>query len=201
MGLDMTLLAVDWGRLQEIPPRERKTRLLELDFPDDEGSGNFDRGLVWPVEAGTHWCAEYEFCTGLGSYKPHFWAGEAWDDTREFTAPVLRAAFDEFLDGLIWHDLDSENLDVEGDLFPPWDGNEAVSLLVLCTPQQVAVPARSWSRAVPHLEELREPFALHAAGRSNWMETFDAFASLLRNWGDVMGEAQQRGWGLVGLPY
>lgn len=201
MGLDMTLLTVDWVRLQEIPPQERETRLLALDFPDDSEMGDFDRGLVWPVEPGERWCAMYEFYSGLGSYKLHFWGGQAWDDIREFTEPALRAAFDDFLEGLIWERPDSQDLAVESGLIPRWNGRGQVSLLVLCTPLQAAARARSWARAAPRLEELREPFTLHAAGGSNWMATFDDFASLLRDWSAVVLEAERREWGLVGLPW
>ncbi|MGH4035197.1 hypothetical protein ACQB60_40485 [Actinomycetota bacterium Odt1-20B] len=200
MGLDMTLLVVDWAHLQGIPPLERERGLTELEFPDDE-QGGYRRGVVWPIQAGTRWCAEYEFCTGLGSYKPHFWAGEAWGDARAFTAPAPRALFDPFLDGLIWLAPDTEELGAESELLPRWNGQGLVSLLVLCTPPQAAARAHAWQHAGPHLEELRAPFTAHAAGRWSWMDTFDNFAALLRDWGEVTLEAERRGWGLIGLPY
>ncbi|MGH4034131.1 hypothetical protein ACQB60_35000 [Actinomycetota bacterium Odt1-20B] len=58
-----------------------------------------------------------------------------------------------------------------------------VSLLVLCTPEQTAARAHAWQRAEPHLEELREPFTAHAAGRWSWswMDDFDNFTALLRD--------------------
>ncbi|MFF9896436.1 hypothetical protein [Streptomyces longispororuber] len=202
MGLDMTLLTVDWERLQEIAPRGRVARLLQLDFlDDDDESGIYDWGLVWPVKVEERWCAKYEFCMGVGSYKPHFWAGQAWNDIREGAEPTLRATFDDFLDGLIWEPPDAEDLEESSGLFPREDGWGQVPLLVLCTPPQVAVRAQTWVRAEARLAELREPFTLHAAGRYDRVPTFVDFAALLRDWGAVVQEAERREWGLVGLPY
>ncbi|MEU6183602.1 hypothetical protein [Streptomyces coeruleorubidus] len=41
---------------------------------------------------------------------------------------------------------------------------------------------------------------MHAACPGRWIEDFDGFSVLLREWGVVVTEAGRRGWGLVGLP-
>ncbi|MFF4590862.1 hypothetical protein [Streptomyces sp. NPDC001388] len=56
-----------------------------------------------------------------------------------------------------------------------------------------------WQRAAPHLESLRMPFTRHAADSSGWITTFESFAYLLTDWGEVVTEAERRGWGIVGL--
>jgi len=56
-----------------------------------------------------------------------------------------------------------------------------------------------WARAAPRLEELREPFGPYAERPGGWMAAFDDFARLVREWGEVVVEAQRRGWGVVGL--
>ncbi|WP_316754631.1 hypothetical protein [Streptomyces herbicida] len=55
-----------------------------------------------PASAQVPWSARYEFHSTTGSYKPHFWAGESWDDVREFAGPVLRRTLDAFLGHLVW---------------------------------------------------------------------------------------------------
>jgi hypothetical protein len=33
-----------------------------------------------------------------------------------------------------------------------------------------------------------------------WIDNFEEFADLLSDWREVVGEADRRGWGLIGLP-
>ncbi|MFJ9418618.1 hypothetical protein ACIRPT_31345 [Streptomyces sp. NPDC101227] len=56
-----------------------------------------------------------------------------------------------------------------------------------------------WRQAAPRLESLREPFTRHAAEPGGWTTTFALFADLLTDWGEVVTEAERRGWGIVGL--
>lgn len=110
MGLDITVLVVDWDHLARTPAAERLGMLEDAAYPDDDcddrdsGGG----GTEAPVEHGwvrrpdTPWCALYEFFRTLGSFKPHFWAYQAWEDVRDFAEPDLRAALDAFLAGLFW---------------------------------------------------------------------------------------------------
>jgi hypothetical protein len=64
----------------------------------------------------------------------------------------------------------------------------------------VSALAGHWALAEPLLESLREPYGVHAARPGRWIEDFDEFSVLLREWGVVVTEAGRRGWGLVGLP-
>ncbi|WP_031487262.1 hypothetical protein [Streptomyces bicolor] len=201
MGLDITVLAVDWERLESTPVGERLPALEEAAYPDVDLDWDAapEAGWVWPPVPGPHWCGRYAFHCTSGSYKPHFWAGEGWEDVRDFAAPALRECLDGFLRGLFWHDESAP---------PPLDGllhgdpdPRRPGLLVACPPKAVVELATRWATAEPLFEGLREPYAVHAARPGGWIEDFDAFAVLLREWAAVVGEAERRGWGLLGLPW
>ena len=76
-----------------------------------------------------------------------------------------------------------------------WD----VDLLLWCPPDHVPVIAGWWRQAAPQLEVLREPFTQHAAEPGGWITTFESLADFLTDWGEVVTEAERRGWGIVGL--
>jgi hypothetical protein len=190
MGLGIVVMAVDWARLEGVPAGERLGRLYE-----ESDDAAVDEGWFWPASQGAPWWGVYEFRNTLGSYKPHVRAGEAWDDARDFAGPALRDALDGFLVelGIRW--------DPDEDDSPPDTESWHSKLLLFRTPADVAVMARLWARAEPLLDGLRESFDAHAArGPGSWIPDHAAFASLLRGWGEVVGEAHRRGWGVVGLP-
>ncbi|MFF4949971.1 hypothetical protein [Streptomyces chattanoogensis] len=202
MGLAIEVMAVDWHRLEAIPAGERVDRLYE-ETCEVEG---VEEGWSWPPSDGHPWWGIYEFRNTLGSYKPHFWAGEAWDDAREHAEPELRDALDGFLAGLgiwLWGPEEDDDEDDEGEGSPDADADADAwrSGLLLCRPPaDISALAALWSRAEPLLDGLREPFDAHAArGPGRWIPDHAAFASLLRGWGEVIGEADRRGWGVVGL--
>ncbi|MET9527379.1 hypothetical protein [Streptomyces coeruleorubidus] len=202
MGLDITVLAVDWERLERTPFEERYALLVDAALPEDECDWDAEpeRGWVWPAASGVPWCGRYEFHGTTGSYKPHFWAGQAWEDVREHAGPEQRAHLDTFLQGLIRDDGTGTEDDTVSGLFPadpdPWRRR----LLLACPPATVSALAGRWARAEPLLESLREPYGVHAACPGRWIEDFDEFSGLLREWGVVVTEAGRREWGLVGLP-
>ncbi|WP_235464656.1 hypothetical protein [Streptomyces platensis] len=101
MGMDITVLIVDWAHLMEIAPDARLEFLQESAYADDE-SDEADAGWVWPTEPDRSWLGRYEFGGTLGSYKPHFWAAQAWEDVRGTAGTTLRTALDDFLEALIW---------------------------------------------------------------------------------------------------
>lgn len=195
MGLDITVLAVDWERLAATPFDERLGLLEDASLPEEELDRDAEPRCCWvfPAAANVPWCGRYEFHSTTGSYKPHFWAGQAWEDVRDHADPVLREHLDGFLGPLL------QDEDATG-LFPadpdPW----RPKLLLVCPPPAVSALARCWARAEPLLESLREPYAVHAACPGRWIEDFDEFSVLLREWAVVVGEAERRGWGLLGLP-
>ncbi|MEU9114344.1 hypothetical protein AB0D04_21790 [Streptomyces sp. NPDC048483] len=199
MGLDITVMTVDWHRLEEIPADERLDRLHEESY-EDSYEAAIDAGWFWPPSDDHPWWGIYEFRNTLGSYKPHFWAGDAWDDAREHAEPELRRALDGFLAGVgVWswgpeEDEEEDHSSSTG----AWQ-----SELLLCRPPaDIPALAALWARAEPLLNGLREPFDTHAArGPGHWIPDHAAFASLLRAWGEVVGEADRRGWGVVGLKY
>ncbi|MFE4251400.1 hypothetical protein ACFRU3_18235 [Streptomyces sp. NPDC056910] len=211
MGLDITVLVVDWDHLGRTPAAERLGMLEDAAYPDDDcddGVGGADAGVEhgWVRRPETPWCALYEFFRTLGSFKPHFWAGQAWEDVRDFAEPDLRAALDVFLAGLFWQGLDDADTDTSAEdepvvgLFPaerdPWHPR----LLVVRTPEQVPDLARAWAVAAPLLEDLRAPYAVHAERPGRWTANFEEFAILVRDWGEVVTEASRSGRGLIGLP-
>ncbi|MGW2253088.1 hypothetical protein ACWCXH_23225 [Kitasatospora sp. NPDC001660] len=67
MGVDITVLAVDWGHLMDIAPHDRAEVLQEAAYPDDD-----DRvvhaGWVWFAAPGPSWLGRFEFGGTLGSY-------------------------------------------------------------------------------------------------------------------------------------
>lgn len=98
---------------------------------------------------------------------------------------------------LIWdaeEDAEADDSAITG-LFP-----EDRRPLLTCPPATVHTLTGHWGRAEPLLEDLREPYGVHAACPGRWIEDFDEFSVLLREWGTVVTETERRGWGLVGLP-
>ncbi|MEH6375879.1 hypothetical protein V7793_16305 [Streptomyces sp. KLMMK] len=193
MGADITALVVEWAHLETIPVLEREHVLLEAADPDVD-DGAVEDGWAWlppAAEGFPSWCARYEFGGTLGSFKPHFWAGERWEAVREHAPADLRAALDTFLAGLIWDPGNGSDPD-EDEAGPWW---------AYCPPPNVPALAQAWSVAGPRIEELRVPFTVHAAAPGKWVGRFEEFTKLLHGWAEVVEEAHRRGWGLVGLPY
>ncbi|NKQ25264.1 hypothetical protein HF200_12600, partial [Streptomyces galbus] len=79
MGVDITVLVVDWARLAAVPAEERLRVVQEAAYGDADGDGDVVDGWVWPAAAERSWLGRYEFRDTLGSYKPHFWAAEGWE--------------------------------------------------------------------------------------------------------------------------
>ncbi|MFC5721076.1 hypothetical protein ACFP1Z_12945 [Streptomyces gamaensis] len=197
MGADITALIVDWAHLETIDVLDRENALIEAADPD-EADGAVEDGWAWlpPAPEGfPAWCARYEFAGTLGSFKPHFWAGERWEAVREHVPADLRTALDTFLAGL-FRTPPGTGSDPDEDDAEPWHG----ALWTYCPPPDVPALARAWSAAGPRLEALREPFGIHAAAPGKWVGRFEEFAGLLHGWAEVVEEARHRGWGLIGLP-
>ncbi|MDO0909487.1 hypothetical protein QQM39_01015 [Streptomyces sp. DT2A-34] len=201
MGLDITVLAVDWERLESTAVGRRLELLEDAAFPDIEldWDAGPEGGWVCPAAPDLPWCARYVFHRTSGSYKPHFWAGQAWDDVREFAEPGLREGLDGFLRDLFWHD-DPVTPPLDG-LVHDADDPRRPGLLVACPPKTVSALAARWAGVEPSLEGLRAAYDVHAARPGGWIEDFDGFAVLLREWAVVVRAAEQRGWGLLGLPW
>ncbi|MFJ8160383.1 hypothetical protein ACIRBY_05570 [Streptomyces sp. NPDC096136] len=205
MGLDITVVMADWGRLGRIPAAERRQVLDDAVWPDPccdacwNAALDAPRGWTWPPGRAEPWCAEYRFLGTTGSYGWHVRLGNLWDDLRDTAAPGLREALDTFAGGLFWPGPDGERT-IAPD-FPddptPWTREP----LLLAPPRTVAALADAWRRAEPGLESLRAPFETRCAAEPGRPESFDASLALLREWSAVTAEAARRGWGLIGLPY
>lgn len=150
MGMDITVLVVDWVHLMKIAPDDRLEVLQESAYAADEGD-EVDAGWVWPAEPDRAWLGRYEFGGTLGSYKPHFWAAQAWEDVRGAAGTPLRAALDEFLMALIWcgPEADSDVEHVDAGIFPSVDGLWRPGPLIACGPQTVSGLNRCWGRLPP----------------------------------------------------
>ncbi|MFI6054871.1 hypothetical protein ACIBCO_32895 [Streptomyces violascens] len=205
MGVDITVLMADWSWLGRVPPRERLPRLRDAWYADETGLWDHDAPAVegewvWPRGEGGACFAVYEFRRTLGSFKPHFWAGERWESVRGHADPLVRADVDAVLSGLFWSgpDYEVEPLNADHDFFGD-DPRTAYGLLVARSPGGVRELAATWERLSPRLEGLRGDFTEYAAAPDGWIPDFDAFSSLLEGWGHVVTEAARRGWGMVGL--
>ncbi|MFF4183553.1 hypothetical protein ACFYZ9_10225 [Streptomyces sp. NPDC001691] len=205
MGVDMTVLIADWSWLERVPPRDRLPRLREAWYADETGLWDYDVPSVegdwsWPRGDNASFFALYEFRRTLGSYKPHFWAGERWEAVRDHAKPVIRTDLDTLLLGLFWQGSCTgvEPPDPTADFFGD-DPGTAYGKLVSQPPDGVRELASTWERLAPRLDALRPDFTRHAASPDGWIPDFDAFAGLLEDWGRVLTEAAQRGWGVVGL--
>ncbi|GAA3983996.1 MULTISPECIES: hypothetical protein [Streptomyces] len=206
MGLDITVLAVDWGRLERTPAGEREGLLYEAMDPDDEPGPRLgpEAGWVFPASPKVPWSGRYEFRLTLGSYKPHFWAADGWDKAREFADPALREPLDGFLRGLIWwgpylDDEDDEDDESDGRLFPSDPEPFGPRRLLVRPPASVRALAAHWTRAEPRVAALRATYDAHASHPGGWIPDFDAFDALVRQWAEVVAETARRGWGLLGL--
>ncbi|MFI6289079.1 hypothetical protein ACIBCM_30775 [Streptomyces sp. NPDC051018] len=201
MGLGIEVLILDWGRVASASPHVRSGLLEEAVFGDDQPGGPDEEGWVWPTRADAVWYGRYAFRRTLGSFKPHFWAGERWESVRGHTEPGLRTALDRFAAGLFWDGLpDMPEYAAAGPPSArecPW----GLDLLMWCSPDEVAGLRDHWIRAAPDIEGLRDPFTGHAAQPDGWIPDFDSFARFLEDWGEVVTEAHRRGWGIVGLPW
>ncbi|MGW4895309.1 hypothetical protein ACWEQL_24020 [Kitasatospora sp. NPDC004240] len=210
MGLDITVVMADWDHLARIPAAERLAALDDAVFPDFCCDRCFDAdcdvpgGWVW--RGRPPWCAEYRFFGTTGTYAWHFHLANAWEDMRDLAAPDLREALDGFLGGLVWdgpYDPAAPDTDDDDPApaagFPddpePWRPR----VLLLRAPEEVPALVRAWELAAPRLEELREPFGIEAARWAGRPGSFEATADLLREWGEVVTRAGERGWGLIGL--
>ncbi len=204
MGLDLTLFMADWERLGAFPVEDRIDALDDTVRPpgDESLRCGRSRGWRWPPDPGAGWCAEYEFFTTTGSYRPHSRAGDGWADMRPLVDAPVREAVDAFLRGLIWDADPAEDpaLNGGGGFFPPVTDPWHPHLLLVCPPEAVQRKAAAWKEVEPCLDVLRAPFAAECEGWTGRPDTFEDFTLLLREWGGVVIEAGGRGWGLVGVP-
>ncbi|MGW3091781.1 hypothetical protein [Streptomyces sp. NPDC001108] len=213
MGLDITVMVVDWSWLGEVPARERLSRLWRAWDADETGLWDYEAPTVrgdwaWPKGPHSDRFAVYEFLYTLGSYKPHFWVTHHWDHVRDHADPSLRAELDDFLLGLIWDGPDGKSGRTDLEFFASTAAESAdappcgTSLLLARSPEGVRELAATWERVHPLLDGLREPFAKHTAAVSSDGRPADfdhGFVHLLTEWARVLTEAADRGWGVVGV--
>ncbi|MGW2701517.1 hypothetical protein [Streptomyces sp. NPDC001340] len=197
MGVAIEVLIVDWPRVEAAAPGDREGLLSEAAFGEAYSDDLFEHGWSWSTQPGEDWYRRYAFRNTLGSYKPHFWAGDRWDHMRDFVEPKVREVLDQFNDVLFWHGL--EDATGVGSGLPEQSCTWDADLLPWCPPDHVPLIAGWWRQEAPQLDALQAPFNQHAAASDGWINTFESFADLLTDWGEVVTEAERRGWGIVGL--
>lgn len=198
MGVGIEVLIVDWPRVEATPADGRQQLLADAAFGEAYRDDLFEHGWSWPTRPGEDWYGRYALRDTWGSYKPHHWAAERWDDLRDFVEPGVREPLDRFNDALFWHAL--EDTTGVGSGLPERPCTWEADLLLWCPPDHVPVIAGWWRRAAPRLDALNAPFTEHArVSRGGWITTPESFAQFLTDWGEIVTEAERRGWGIVGL--
>ncbi|OIK01074.1 hypothetical protein BIV25_05945 [Streptomyces sp. MUSC 14] len=197
MGVAIELLIVDWPRVEAAAPSDREELLSDAAFGEAYSDDLFEHGWSCSAQPGEGWFARYAFRNTHGSYKPHVWAGFRWEYMREFVEPKVREVLDGFSDALFWHGSE-DTAGVVSEL-PERPYAWEADLLLWCPPDHVPLIAGWWRQVETQLEVLREPFVQHAAEPGGRIGTFESFADLLSDWGEVVTEADRRGWGIVGL--
>jgi hypothetical protein len=169
MGLDITVMIVDWSWLSESPPPERLPRPRDAWYDDETGFWDHDAPAIeegWNRPRGPHGSrfAVYEFPDTSGSFKTHFRAGQRWEKVREHADPSVRAELDTLLSGLIWYGPDGEADPADPDGFFG-DGPGVHGMLLAQSPDARPAAARRGPAAsaptptpVPH-----QPGATHRA--------------------------------------
>ncbi|MFK0259421.1 hypothetical protein [Streptomyces sp. NPDC090445] len=197
MGLGIEVLIADWGRVEAAAPEARHDLLIDAAFGEAYSDDLFEHGWSWSTQPGEDWYRRYALRNTCGSYKPHFYAGHRWDHMRDSVTPGLRDVLDRFNDVLFWHGLEDTTGVGPGlpELPCPWEAD----LLLWLPPGRMPVIAGWWREAAPQLDALREPFDRIDTDPDGWVGTFEAFVDLLTDWGEVVTEAERRGWGIVGL--
>ncbi|WP_030582781.1 hypothetical protein [Streptomyces anulatus] len=211
MGICVEVLIVDWDHLMSVPEDQHYAGLYEAaDSVDEEwwGAGPDQPSPAgpqwfWPTPPAVGWFGKFDFGDVGSSYKDHFWAGERWEKIRSFVEPGLRSAVDRFIDPLFWGGLeympDREDTQDASALVSVDESPTPSGPLLWCRPAAVSSLKLLWDSVGPELGLLRSPFEQHSRADFGRINDFDAFAGLLRGWGDVTGQAELRGWGVVGL--
>ncbi|MFC6986969.1 hypothetical protein [Streptomyces cirratus] len=80
MGLDLMLFMADWKCLSAIPVEKRIEALADAALRPPELDGEYHTGArsggwVWLPDRESAWCAEYDFFTTTGAFRPHARAG------------------------------------------------------------------------------------------------------------------------------
>ncbi|MDX5523378.1 hypothetical protein [Streptomyces sp. DE06-01C] len=211
MGICMDVLIVDWDHLMSVPEDRHSAVLYEAaDSVDEEWWADgpdqpppVEPQWFWPAPPAPGWFGKFDFGVVGSSYKDHFWAGERWEEIRAFVEPGLRSGVDRFIDPLFWGGLeympDREDVREAPALVMTDEAPAHSGHLLWRRPSAVSSLKVLWNSAGPELGLLRGPFDQHSRADFGRINDFDAFAGLLRGWGDVISQAELRGWGVVGL--
>ncbi|TYR54012.1 hypothetical protein FY004_26310 [Streptomyces parvus] len=209
MGICIDVLIVDWDHLMSVPGDDQRYGMLHdaaISVDDEDAwpdrSPSVGPQWFWPSSPDAGWFGKFDFGDVGFSYKDHFVASEQWEEFRTFVAPAVRSGVDRFIDPLFWGGLEyMPDRDAEGAaahmsvVLPDAPSDH----LLWCPPEAVSSLKLLWDSVDAELAALREPFERYVGFGFVRVKDFDAFVGLLRGWGDVIDQAQQRGWGVVGI--
>ncbi|MRH91986.1 hypothetical protein GFY24_31885 [Nocardia sp. SYP-A9097] len=196
MGVDIYPAIAHWDRVADTLNAAGIQGIWQLfdALPDWEVDEPDDVRLRWPLLVDS-WYAECTF-RGLGStgsYKPHFFLGHLWEHARErpdMPADVV-ALFDEFIGRLVLG-VPSARVDLSEQL------PGQAELMNCFPPSEVCGLARLWRECSDRIGALRPVLAAQLI-EDRWFGDVGQVLSLLQGWGDVLHEAERRGWGLFYL--
>ncbi|MFD7846013.1 hypothetical protein ACFV4K_24105 [Nocardia sp. NPDC059764] len=207
MGVDIFPAIAQWDRLAETLNSDGMDGIWELFWaiPSGEELGEtYDHRVrfLWPPSDTAPWYGECTFrgLASTGSWDLHWALSEVWDEMNGHSdLPTdLAAQVDRFIARLVRH---RHGDPVEQKISPglPMERIDVRHLRTACSPSEVAELARVWGRCADRLEELRPALTAEVIARWPWIADFDQLAMLLQDWGEIVTEADRRGWGLFYL--
>ncbi|MEV6773931.1 hypothetical protein AB0N05_35380 [Nocardia sp. NPDC051030] len=142
-------------------------------------------------------------------YKPHDQFQRIWEALVEY-----RDGWDEWIgDELVWDngligDADAfirgvfigRTIEVDSEEAARWEACSeiiAANAWLVRSPVHVRALARTWGRLSGRVGELRPYVELFFRKDYRYVADFDDFEVMLRSWGDVVDQADRRGWGLT----
>ncbi|MGW4247694.1 hypothetical protein [Nocardia sp. NPDC004722] len=198
MGRDLEVAIADWERLTGILDRVGIEGLRDLFAAQrDEFDEYIEKsyGFNWGPNETAPWYGDYRFARGTNSAKPHHGLAKLWEDLcdRDDIPADLIAQIDPFLGRLLRWRIDDDLVAPSG-----WPADKTRGINTACSPDEVADLARRWPSCAARLEELRPAATAEIAEWANY-SNFDDWVDILKEWSQIVREADRRNWGLFVL--
>ncbi|MEU1432234.1 hypothetical protein ABZ412_34730 [Nocardia sp. NPDC005746] len=201
MGVDIYAAIVQWDHFTSIVNGTGTDALWDIfEIGPSPTFEVHDAARFYPPLDTDSWYATCVFrgAGALGSYSPHGWLAVVWNsvgDRADMSADLV-ALCDRFFGRLLGPGVDFADL-----VSPSGLRVDTVdsALHMACSPAEVAGLARLWRAIAGRLEELRPVMTAEIADISGWTTDFDGYATLIRDWGEIVEGAEKRAWGLFFL--